>query len=102
MATRDVRPDGRCWPGLQIVVDECSLDARSVEGDDLVAEVGETGGDGRADVAAADDACMDGGNAAGDLRIGFRVSSMESDGPPLETETFLTRLGRLTDTIRFQ
>jgi len=38
------------------MVDECSLDARSVEDDNLVAEVGETGGDGRADVAAVDDA----------------------------------------------
>ena len=55
-ATRDVRSDGRCWPGLQTVIDECSLDARSVDGGDVVSQVGETGGEGGADVAASDDA----------------------------------------------
>lgn len=58
MATRDVYPDGRYWLGLRTVVDECSLDARLVEGGDVVAEVGKTGREGRTDVAASDDACI--------------------------------------------
>ena len=37
MATRGVHPDSRYWLSLRTVVDECSLDARLVEGDDLVA-----------------------------------------------------------------
>jgi len=61
-----------------------------VDGDDVVAEVGETRGDRGADVAAADDACVHAQVVAwrGDSRIGFRGSPMGSatrDGNVLDT-----------------